>query len=86
MSEAVATGSDERPLEKGPIFWFTDITNEIRFNLAIFFLPLFCGLCLVALIFVSRYKIDRAGHVANLEALATRHQTDITDSGGVPAS
>ncbi|MCZ6855403.1 MAG: MFS transporter [Gammaproteobacteria bacterium] len=63
-----------------------DITMEIRFNLAVFFLPIFCGLCLVALFFVSRYKIDRAGHNANLGALATRHQATSTDTVNVPAN
>ena len=62
------------------------VAVTVRFNLATFFLPVFCGLCLVALLFVSRYKIDRAGHNANLGALATRHKADLVEADSVPAS
>jgi len=48
------------------------VTQEIRFDLAVAFLPLYIGLCLIALFIVSRYGIDRAGHGRNLEMLAER--------------
>ena len=48
------------------------MTPELRVNLASMFLPLFCGLNLLALLVVSRYRITRDGHSANLAALARR--------------
>ncbi|MDE0367452.1 MAG: MFS transporter [Gammaproteobacteria bacterium] len=48
------------------------MTRELRVNLASMFLPLFCGLNLLALLIVSRYRITRDGHSANLAALARR--------------
>lgn len=50
------------------------VTYEIRLNLALFFLPLYCSLFLIGLYIVSRYRIDREGHSANLERLAERYQ------------
>jgi GPH family glycoside/pentoside/hexuronide:cation symporter len=48
------------------------VTHEIRVDIALYFLPLYLGLCLLALAIVSRYGIDRAGHAENLSALARR--------------
>jgi len=48
------------------------VTNEIRLNLALSFLPLYIGLCVLALFIVSRYGIDRAGHRQNLDLLSGR--------------
>ena len=48
------------------------MTRELRIDLASLFLPLFCGLNLVALYIVSRYRITRDDHAANLAALTTR--------------
>ncbi len=50
------------------------VTYDIRLNLALFFLPLYCSLFLIGLYIVSRYRIDREGHDANLERLSERHQ------------
>jgi Na+/melibiose symporter-like transporter len=52
------------------------VTQEIRFNLAVFFLPLYCGLFLTGLYIVTRYKIDRKGHVENLVELSERHKEE----------
>jgi GPH family glycoside/pentoside/hexuronide:cation symporter len=59
------------------------VTDEIRFDLAIFFLPLYCGLYLIGLYMVSRYKIDRNLHNENLRALASR--SDDTPGGTTAA-
>ena len=48
------------------------MTGELRQDLALMFLPLFCGLNLIALYVVSRYRITRDDHAANLVALAGR--------------
>ena len=52
------------------------VTQEIRFNLAVFFLPLYCGLFVTGLYIVTRYKIDRTGHGENLVELAERHKRE----------
>jgi len=49
------------------------VTREIRVDLATFFLPLYCALFLIGLFTVATYRIDRAGHTANLDRLAERH-------------
>jgi GPH family glycoside/pentoside/hexuronide:cation symporter len=49
-----------------------EVTWEIRRNLALFFLPLYCLLYLLGLYVVSHYRIDRAGHRGNLDNLAGR--------------
>ncbi len=46
-----------------------DVTYEIRYDLATFFLPLYCTLYLIGLWVVSLYKIDRRSHGINLEKL-----------------
>ncbi|MCZ6888554.1 MAG: MFS transporter [Gammaproteobacteria bacterium] len=51
-----------------------EVTFEIRRDLALFFLPLYCSLNLIGLYIVSRYRIDREGHGANLKQLAERHE------------
>ena len=48
------------------------VTWDIRFNLALFFLPLYCALYLAGLWIVSRYRIDRTGHAENLARLSER--------------
>ncbi len=50
------------------------VTDQIRFDLATFFLPVYLTLYLAALYVVSRYRIDRGGHGANLAALSQRRQ------------
>lgn len=50
----------------------SQVTREIRLDLATFFLPLYCGLNLVALYIVSTYRISRDDHNANLQTLADR--------------
>jgi Na+/melibiose symporter-like transporter len=48
------------------------VTNEIRMNLATLFLPIYCGLYLIGLWIVSRYRITREDHNAHLQALSER--------------
>ena len=64
------------------------VTYELRFDLATFFLPLYCGLYLTGLIVVSTYRIDRDRHGTNLKTLSDRHQKESTsvESGRVPES
>jgi glycoside/pentoside/hexuronide:cation symporter, GPH family len=50
------------------------VTHALRMDLAAFFLPLYCGLNLVALVIVSRYRIDRDRHGNNLAVLAAGRQ------------
>ena len=57
------------------------VTQEIRFNLAVFFLPLYCGLFLTGLYIVTRYKIDRTGHAENLTELSERHKQEDSPPG-----
>ena len=48
-----------------------DVTQEIRMNLATLFLPIYCGLYLLGLVIVSKYRItreDRDAHLAQLNA------------------
>ena len=52
----------------------TDMTYQMRVDLASFFLPLYCGLYLLAMYFISKYKIDREAHNANLERLSEKSQ------------
>ena len=49
-----------------------DMTDEMRVNLASFFLPAYCGLYCLAIYLISRYKIDRATHESNLMKLAEK--------------
>ena len=50
------------------------VTREIRVELALFFLPLYCSLFLAGLYVVSHYRIDRQGHRSNLDSLAARRE------------
>jgi len=52
------------------------VTNQIRFDLAVAFLPVYLGLCFTALAIVSRYGIDRAGHTRNLDTLSGRQPVE----------
>ena len=49
-----------------------EMTNEMRGNLAMFFLPAYCGLYLLAIFLISHYKIDRETHNQNLQTLAEK--------------
>ncbi|MFP6808532.1 MAG: MFS transporter [Pseudomonadales bacterium] len=55
-----------------------DVTYEIRYDLATFFLPLYCSLFLAGLWVVNMYKIDRSVHSENLEKLK---QLSVTSEG-----
>ena len=46
-----------------------DMTDTMRIDLASFFLPLYCGLYFLAMYLISKYRIDRDTHNANLETL-----------------
>ncbi len=46
-----------------------DMTDTMRIDLASFFLPLYCGLYFLAMYLISKYRIDRDTHKANLETL-----------------
>lgn len=50
----------------------SDMTDEMRSNLAGFFLPAYCGLYCLAIYLISRYKIDRETHQSNLDKLAQK--------------
>tara|TARA_B100001079_G_scaffold211286_1_gene185415 strand:+ start:352 stop:1623 length:1272 start_codon:yes stop_codon:yes gene_type:complete len=56
----------------------TQVTYEIRFDLATFFLPAYCGLFLLGLVIVSTYRIDRDEHTSNLQKLSDRHETELS--------
>jgi Na+/melibiose symporter-like transporter len=53
-----------------------EVTNELRFNLAAVFLPVYCGLGFPAIYILSRYRIDRVEHAANLDRLKDRKDPD----------
>ena len=53
------------------------VTYDVRVNIAILFLPLYCLLNVGALYFVSQYRIDRDDHGDNLDKLAKRHGMDL---------
>lgn len=59
------------------------MTMAIRFDIATFFLPLYCSLCLVGISLISLYKIDRASHNANLEALAKTANAELKEVSAV---
>ena len=59
------------------------MTMAIRFDIATFFLPLYCALCLLGIGLINLYKIDRESHNANLEALAKRSDSD-SEEGIIP--
>ena len=49
-----------------------DVTNEIRMDLATLFLPIYCGLYVLGLVIVSKYRITRADHDEHLQQLSAR--------------
>lgn len=51
---------------------FEQMTWQTRYDLATFFLPLYCGLYLSGLVFISFYRIQQSDHVENLATLAAR--------------
>lgn len=51
---------------------FEEMTWQTRYDLATFFLPLYCGLYLTGLVFVSFYRIQQQDHDDNLATLAAR--------------
>jgi Na+/melibiose symporter-like transporter len=52
------------------------VTHDVRVNIAVLFLPLYCLLNVGALYFVSQYRIDRDDHGDNLDKLAERARID----------
>ena len=52
------------------------MTMAIRYDIATFFLPLYCSLCLLGIGLINVYKIDRESHNANLEALAKQNDQE----------
>lgn len=52
-----------------------DFTDEHRFTLAVFFLPIYCTVCLSAVACILIYRIDRESHEANLQIIADRNAT-----------
>ena len=55
------------------------VTQQIRLDLATLFLPLYCGLFLLGLYIVSKYRIDREGHSSNLQTLSDRNTDEAVD-------
>jgi Na+/melibiose symporter-like transporter len=51
------------------------VTWEVRRDLALFFLPLYCSLFLLGLYVVSHYRINREEHRENLDSLAVRRES-----------
>lgn len=49
-----------------------DVTNEVRMDLATLFLPVYCGLYLLGLVIVSKYRITRADHNEHVQRLSER--------------
>jgi len=49
-----------------------DVTHEIRMDLATLFLPIYCGLYVLGLVIVSKYRITRADHDEHLQRLSER--------------
>jgi Na+/melibiose symporter-like transporter len=55
-----------------------DVTDEIRMDLATLFLPIYCGLYVLGLVIVSKYRITRADHDENVQRLSER-KTKLAD-------
>jgi len=53
----------------------TEMTYDMRVDLASFFLPAYCGLYFIAIWIMSRYRIDRESHNENLRKLAETQQS-----------
>ncbi|MDC0069168.1 MFS transporter [Gammaproteobacteria bacterium] len=49
-----------------------DVTHEIRLDLATLFLPIYCGLYILGLVIVSKYRITREDHHEHLQQLSVR--------------
>ena len=49
-----------------------DVTYEIRLDLATLFLPIYCGLYILGLVIVSKYRITREDHHEHLQQLSVR--------------
>ena len=49
-----------------------DVTYEIRLDLATLFLPVYCGLYILGLVIVSKYRITREDHHEHLQQLSVR--------------
>jgi len=49
-----------------------DVTHEIRLDLATLFLPIYCGLYILGLVIVSKYRITREDHHEHLKQLSVR--------------
>jgi len=64
---------------------FEQVTMDVRFDLAVLFLPLYIGIVLVALAIVSRYRIDRDGHATNLHTLSGREGRDAIELAATSA-
>ncbi|MGE0624012.1 MAG: MFS transporter [Pseudomonadales bacterium] len=65
---------------------FDQVTMEVRFDLAMLFLPAYIGIVLLALAIVSRYRIDRVGHAANLHTLSGRESKDAIELAATSAA
>ena len=61
------------------------VTYDIRVNIAVLFLPLYCLLNVGALYFVSQYRIDRDDHSDNLDKLAERARGVTGENAGYSA-
>ena len=49
-----------------------DVTYEIRLDLATLFLPIYCGLYILGLVIVPKYRITREDHHEHLQQLSVR--------------
>jgi glycoside/pentoside/hexuronide:cation symporter, GPH family len=49
-----------------------DVTHEIRMDIASLFLPIYCGLYVLGLVIVSKYRITRADHDEHIQRLSVR--------------
>ena len=57
-----------------------DFTDEHRFTQAVFFLPIYCTVCLSAVACILMYRIDRESHEANLQIIKERNSAAQDDS------
>jgi len=58
------------------------MTDGMRADLASFFLPAYCGLYLLAIYLISRYRIDRQAHNSNLLKLAADERANKSSAAG----
>ena len=78
-------GNDDVLVGLDGITSFEQVTNEVRYDLAMLFLPVYIGLYLPALAIVSRYSIDRDGHNSNLHTLSGKEGKDAVSLAGTSA-